>query len=564
MELAGLQDAQRVSSQAMTPRARELERLDRYVSGRQYEGRKNFWDKSVPLQERAPCIKYNIVKAAIRGFRANICGEDLFPDVTSRNAWDDNEKVLLEEDSKAIDMVLAALAKQCRFQALCGETLSLAMGSRSVAVIFGIRANRLFGDTVRAQWCTPSFDRDGAVTELEIKYPYIDTNLLVDGKYKARAMWYRRVITADEDTVYIPVEFKSLNDRITWTVDAAKSANHMFGFCPVIWYAFERGCDTAGQIDGHAIHDGLLEEIEALDMLLSVKHRAGMRAEGQWTEIGVDAGYNPSSGRQPLIILPSSASGGTPTPDNPISGGFMLNDPNIDNARRSGSDEVWQYGGDAREIKVERHAMRGDALKAMEDVAKDHRNKLGELLSVVFMDPENLPHGTAMSGTALMALRKRFFERCNEVRSDFGDNFIVPAYGMMLRIAAKVGLRVPGSTRSMQVVDRLGDLWSYLCPPLELSWGDYARPDPAEGLLIMQTVQAGLEAKLLTTRQAIKMLRTVVGIEDVDGYIKELEKHVEDQQEKEASATEQTAGIDHQRALELVTAKAKVQGATAK
>lgn len=557
MNVDGMEEAQRLAQSAMTPRAKWLDRLDRYVKGTQYEGKPSFWDTTVPTMERQPCVTYNVTKSALKGFKANITAEDKFPDVTARGAWDLDEKVLTDEDAKSIDQVFASLAKMAKFQSISGEVLPDAMGQCSAAVIFGIRSKKLCLDTVRASWCLPEFDKDGQVTRLEIKYSYIDTNLIINGRCRARAMWYRRVVDDKNDTIYKTVEFKSLTEKITWVEDVVNK--HNFGFCPVRWYAFEKGASIAGRIDGHAIHEELLQDLDALNMLLSVKHRAALMSEGQWTEIGVSEGYNPTdAGRAPHVLIPSSPMGGIPTPDNPVSGGYKAYSGTPE-GRKKGLGEVWQYTGGKTDVQVELHSMPGDALKAMADCAMDERNKLGELLSMVFIDPENLPKGAAMSGTAIMAIRKRFFERCDEIRLDFGDNFIIPAYGMMLRIAQKVNLPVPGMTKAMEIVKRMGELWSYDCPPLQLSWGDYAALDPTEGLALAQTVTALVEAKLITSRIAVKMLRGIMGIEDIDAYLEELDEHNTKMADQEQEQGLTSSDDEHGKALELQDQKLTAQ-----
>lgn len=556
MQLEGLEQAQILAHTAMTPRARWLDRLDRYVLGTQYEGKVSFWsDCEKPLQERAPCIRYNITRSAVCAFRSNLVGEDHFPDVTSRNGNDDDDEGFSEEDSQAIDKTLAAISSQVRFQSVCGEAVTEALSIGSVAAIFGIRAKRLFVDITKAQWCMPTFDTEGAVSVLEIKYPYIDTNLLINGKYHARAMWYRRVIDDVTDTVYKPVEFKNASDPVVWTIDTIVS--HNFGFCPVLWYAFERGCSTAGRIDGHAIHENLMQEIDELNMLLSIKHRAALFSEGQWTETGVEEGYNPTDpGRTPNIIIPSSPMGGTPTPDNPgsLRSGYLVPNRNAsEGARKKGLHKVWQYPYE--KTTVELHAMPGDALKAMAECATDERNKLSELLGVVFIDQENLPKGAAMSGTALTALRKRFYERCEEIRRDFGDGFIVPAYGMLLRIASKIKINLPSIALATAAIVRVDDIWSWQNPPFELSWGEHNTLTPDEQKALSETVMNLYGQNLLTDRVAVKMLRNVIGIEDVDGYLEELKTQVEEKQKTEQATVDDA----HGKAMELQGQKFQMQ-----
>lgn len=552
--IENLNSVARLAMQAMSPRARWLDKLDRYVEGTQYQGRQNFWTGTVPLQERAPCIVYNVTKSAIRSFKTALLGEGRFPDITSKMGWDTDQESLSEEDGKAIDRSLAAIASQVRLQSGCGEVLAQALGSGTSVTIYGIRNKKLFMDNVKAGWCIPVFKSNtNTVESLVIEYPYIDTSLKVNGRWKARAMMYRRTIDEKQDIIFHPVEFTQVDQELKWVVDTKVS--HGLGFCPVHWYALEKGCNIKGRIDGHAIQENLLEEIDELNTLLSVKHRAALLSEGQWVEIGVEEGYNPTDpGRAPNVIVPSTPLGGEPAPTNIPNGGYAQ--PSRQGGkRRRGLLEIWQYQGLKTNVDVKLIALPGDALKNMAEAAQDERNKLSELLGVVFLETENLPKGAAMSGTALLNLRKRFIERCDELRCDFGDNFIVPVYGMLLRIATTVGLNIPGLDEAKAAVERLQDVWSWESPPFELSWGFYEEHDPNEQLAMAQMVEILMTQNLLTPYMAVKMLRSQMGVEDIDAYLKLLEAHnVEKQAQEQAKADD-----EHGKQVELQGQKLNAQ-----
>jgi len=100
-------------------------------------------------------------------------------------------------------------------------------------------------------------------------------------------------------------------------------------------------------------------------------------------------------------------------------------------------------------------------------------------------------------------------------------------------------------------------LWN--SPPFELSWGPYQDPDPEEESAIVQTVIALQSSGLCTDKVAVTMLKSVMRIENVDVYLKELEKSREEKANKEREANELTANSDHARQMEMVQTQAALK-----
>jgi len=547
--------AQKIALEAMSPRAQWLDLLDRYFLGTQYEGRPDYWSDKVPEWERAPCFVYQVVEAAIDAIRTKVLGEGRFPDVTTRAAWDSKGQQIPEENAEVLDRALEGCSKQARFQAVCKEALEIAASCSSVAVVFRVQNNRLCLDTVKPQWCTPEWDQEtGELVSLEIKYPYIDTSLIERGRVKARAMMYKRVIDTENETTWEPVEIRTNHPLDVEFGPVRSKIAHGFPGCPVHWYAFEKGCSIEGRFDGHAIHETQLGEIDALNFTLSARHGAALKAgQPQWVETGVEPGYNPSEGgRMAHPPIASSPLGGTPNPStNPLNvSGYLA--PHIQKGvRKKGAGYVWQYPSEL--TRVEMHTLPGDALKAIAETAADERNKIFEALGVQFIDHENLPKGAAMSGTALDALRERFIARCDDIRQDFGDGFIVPLYGMMLQMALLKGLSIPELEKAQSIIADLADVWSWDCPPLELSWGTYSQPTADEQQKTMTMVISGIQAGLITKRVAVKMLRGILGVESIDDYLEELLHESEVTQQDEQGLAQEKSEDAHEKSLELQT-----------
>ena len=458
-ETIGYADAVQQAARRMSPRARRLAQLESWVDGTQYAGLAD-WFEDVPIGEKAPCIVDPIVADAIESHVDMVLGEGRFPALTTRPGDDEAPEddaedagALSEEDSERLDRVLEAVVEQSRFPAVCREALGMAMGCGSVGTIYGARAGRLFGDTVKARWCEPEFLADGrTVRQLVIQYPYVEVYVDPTGTWRARARIFRRVIDEQADTTFLPAEVNDPKPR--WVVDTAATVAHGLGFCPVVWYPFFRGCSIAGQIDGRAPHGNPLGMIQAHDVALSQRHRAAVYAgDPQWTECGVEKGANPSSGGR-VNPLPITQRGGLPASDNPVVG-RIIEESNQTTGRKKHPGAVWQY--EDKDVKVKLHTLDGAALDAVSKHAQDIRLKLMQALAYVPLDPEsaNVVRGT-LSGKALDTLRQRQLNRDDRIRDDFGDGFIRPSVSMLLRIAnaKRDGLRVRGLTRAAGVLAR--------------------------------------------------------------------------------------------------------------
>ena len=531
--------AVRLAHEATSPRARALTRLEAFVDGTQYDGLPDWFSDRVPLWERAPCIVHASAKTAIESNVDLVVGEGRFPHVSSRHTWAEADETASEESVKEeADQAIGAVIKQARLASVAREVFAHGQSCRSAVAIFGIRSGRLFIDTTKAAWCTPTLDAEGACTRLEIQYAFID-QVKEGNAVRGVAKLYRRVIDDQTDITYKTVELGSGAPK--WVPDVAMQ--HGFGFCPVVWYPHMRGCSIVGNVDGKALHENQLDEIRGLDFALSQRHRAALYAgDPQWTETGVSPGYNPTDGgRQPVVIQQSSPHGGTPSVANPAHrGGYVDGARPSRKARKKSPGTVWQYQDPNTKITL--HTLPGDALKALDEHCADLLHKLGEAWSVVLLSPENIRFAGVVSGKALEALRSRQYARCDQYRDDFGDRFLLPAVGMLLRIADAKRLRVVGLDRIRALVATAGDMWSWHCPPFDLKWGAYSKPDPDEQGKLVAMAVAAKDGGLATVRAAVEMLREILHVEDIDAYLDELEEEAAQRAEQLHDSMKALAG----------------------
>lgn len=510
----------KVRERNLTIRARRLHALERYVAGTQYEGLPDWFSDEKPLWERAPCIVYPIVQSAIDSNSDLLLSEGRFPVGTVEG--------LEGDEASKFENAVARVMAQARLPAACREVFSAGQGCGSSSAIFGVRGGRLYIDVVRAAWCQPTLNGDGSVSQLEIRYPFIET-IEFEGERKAVCKLFRRVIDAQSDTTYKPVEAREDGrDPGGWSVDDTRTIQHGLGYCPVVWYPHMRGCPIHGDYDGRAIHEHVTDEIRAHDFALSQRHRAALYAgDPQWTECGVQPGYNPTStGRKAEV--PASIHG---RPGEAPHAAYVSAPPAMSKARKKSPGTVWQY--ESKEAKVQLHTLPGDALDVLEKHASDLRSKISEALGVVFIDLDKMPNESRLSGRGLELLKARQLDHVDNYRSDFGDRFLLPALGMLLRIAIDRGLKVPDLDVVRKVSESIAQ-WSWHVPQIALMWGSYYRASGEEEELTVRALVQAHKQGFATTRACVEKLRNILDIKDIDQYMAELEEETAKRAEEAA------------------------------
>lgn len=542
---ATLRRAQAAFAANVSPRARRLDRLERYARGTQYEGRPSFWDDNVPLPERAPCI---VVPVGERAAESNVdlCfGEGRAPTFALRADADDvfDERLgLSEEQAETATKFIGAAVEQADLISVAADILCWAqMHGTSVAVI-GNRNGRLCVEREDAKWCTPAFD--GAdpdeVTRLEVRYPYLEPYADAEGREAWRCMLYRRVIDAQRDVTYKPAPaHESGAEPDAWQEDPAKRVVHGFGFCPVRWYRFgTRG--RCRELDGEAIHARMLDEIDALNLALSQKHRAAVYAtDPQIIETGVQQDYQQAPmGRTATAFLGDGDAPGNAqwvlldhTGRRPLRSGGP--------ATRRGPGVTWRY--EDSNSKVDLLTLPGDALKPAEDNARQLYGLIKEMLGVVFLDPSETKLGSDISGRALEWLHAKQIDRCNRIRKDYARRMLVPLLHMMMRVALKSSgaLYLPGLDKARAIIARFeqevegAEGLQWFGPELRVTWGPYFKPTAADAKADTDNAIAAKDAGLITPKTAVEALKPhYPSIGDVTAYMDALEEEAEKKAER--------------------------------
>jgi hypothetical protein len=528
-------EVSKIVSAGMSARASQIDAYQRYYDGTIYDGRPKFTDGSVPLAERAPCVVYPATRNAAISYSTLCLGDERFPLITSASSEDDSvfddRLGLNEADSKILDAGVLKIVDQTRLAVVSQQILEAALAGGTTPVLCSVTKGRLRVTLLDAKTAEPTFadDDPDTVTQIVISYRYVTTVWDAMERANKKHVWqYRRVIDAEFDTVFIPVEIKTSDEYPTPSQPKTKY-KHGFGFCPVVWYKFCAPVAASGDIDGKPIHWGLLSLIDAVNLALSQRHRAAIYSgDPQVIETGVDD----DDMRMPMgrASEDRQARADMSGWQEPLSGGRSGGS----SVRKKGTGTVWRYT--SPEAKVFYLLLSGDALKCLDDDARDNIKKLREALGHVYIDPEELLTGSGdVSGKTLLMAFFSQIARCNRIREDFGRMCLLPVLNMLFRILLRSGngLYLAGSDKvagvlkrfEQKVGDDTGITW--FDPSLRLKWGDYFEPSDIDESTRIANVVAALAASpsLITLKTAVAHIKAIFpDIQNVDQYVVALQE----------------------------------------
>ncbi|HEY3495265.1 MAG TPA: hypothetical protein VGK73_11290 [Polyangiaceae bacterium] len=484
MKLKGQEEAYKAIQANLSPRYRRLEELERWSTGEQYQGRPSWWDggpTEVPRWERAPCVVYPVVQVAISSNVDLVFGKGRFPSFTSCSGEDaetedeseeesegDTELAseaepeavpgeLTEDESNALDAFIAEYHKVCGFPAHAREAFHAAQASCTAVAIHGHRNGKPFADLIPSKWGTAKFGLDGEVTELEIRYPYLDEFKNQEGQWEVKAKLYRRLITESDDTTFYPADASVDGTEPAWKKDPAKSIPHGLGFCPVVWYPFMRGCAPVNRVDGKAIHELLTDEIHQLDLALSTKQGCALHSEPQIIEIGVPPGADPTTeiGRTAIVMSTKEAMPEKAALEAGLVNGAYVDGSGSSKARKKGPGRIWSYPNEKSSVTY--LAFPAGLLKEQEEHCNDLLSKIEQAMAVVLPKPSEFKFAGAVSGRSLQETKSRQYDRCDQYRDDLERHFLTPSISMQLRIAQKAReqLKVRGIKKALPALDKL-------------------------------------------------------------------------------------------------------------
>lgn len=555
-------EIQKLVERVKTPRQKELEGYQSFSDGTAYAGRPSFFTDDKPMQERKPCIEYPIVRMAIDSNAAFAMGEGRFPTILSLSSESDDafdkDLGLSKTDSATFDSFNAKLIDLGWFQKAFREAYKMAQAAKSVALVCGFRSGLPFVDLVWSKLCTPTFGDPAdptRVTRLEIRYRYTDPwrdPIVTGGEYWLKVLEYLRVIDAKSDRTYRPKEIWDVTDPgISETERPQSEIKHGFGLCPVHWYARAKATSIGAGVDGRAVHEGICGLVEQSDLALSQRHRAAAYAGDPQTVLtGVSEDEHVGNvGRSARhILLPGDLDAkGNPGPWAKAFAGSAGQGTKL----RRGAGEVWRI--QAPEGKAAMLCLAGDALKALDDDARDVIQRTCDALGMTVVDSDMFGGAGDLSGRTLAFIFSKQINHVSEDREDLKRCLILPTLDLFYRmlLSEPKGVYLPGIDKVLPILKRMlkrasdgTEVW--FSPMLRLKWGDYFEPSDLDEQTRVGTALAAYNDGdgIITLATAVEHVRSVFQIGSTDQYVKTLlEERAKKSADQQAQQAKQGAAL---------------------
>lgn len=431
-----------------------IQRLRRLWQGAAYDGRPSFWDASVPLRERAPCVQSLVCRTAGKRLTHLVFGDRSFPKLTvNQQAYG----VRLDDAAKgALTALLEEIVRTTHLRRVMRAVLGEGLEVGTVCVLVEILEGSVCYKLIPAEWCTPTFAANGRTLEslcIERKLMHSDGKLYI----------HRREISPPKDCVYAPVAAeKAAVEPIDWS-RVAIVAEAPCAFVPAVWHRHNAEPiygDVA--IDGHALAEGLEDEIEAMDLALSQLHRNALyNGEPQMVRTGVDPVEDVPlpQGRTAIqrtfdtVFKRASTSGG-------------------DSATAKSPQKIWNLpvGSDAKLLESS-----GAGATIIEGNVSHLRRVVLDAMSIVLADPEQLGTGE-LSARALSLMMAPMLAHADDLRIEYGS-----LLGALLEMAVRLVASTPGVVYlgTLEAArPALASVYRTLSPArlIELAWGEYFEP----------------------------------------------------------------------------------------
>jgi hypothetical protein len=212
----------------------------------------------VPLRSRRPSSPYRLGRAMVNAFTNLVFGEDHFPkmQVLGDLASEDFVGALMSETKLASKMI------RCRNLGGCCGTSAL-----SWAYVDG--APRIRVHNAKSLFVHSWEDREELIPRhVTEAFLYGNDEWNKEKKRFEKAYyWYRRDWTKEVDILFRPLKFMpGIDPSPFWEPDLDKSVEHNDGVCHVSWIQNLPGDD----VDGSPDYEGLYENLDTIDILLSV------------------------------------------------------------------------------------------------------------------------------------------------------------------------------------------------------------------------------------------------------------------------------------------------------
>lgn len=479
--------AARNAAMGSSERYRKATLAELYYLSQQYDGKKEWHDKSVPLRDRKPRIIVPLFRETIEAVDRFLWSGARFPTAVINATKDDDAEdgddeigpILDADQAEELTRFLQALIRKGKIAQAVREYTTSALKTTSAAIIVGVQAGNVNCYVHTGKDCTPTFNPKNPreIIELDVQYQFPRDEQIQGSKATKQVWyWYKRTVTTDRDIVYQEVKVTPGQDP-QWVEDPEKTVDHSLGFCPVVWVRTFGDCTDP--VDGKPLIDpALYPLLDSISYTVSQKQRAiEYGLDPQPVRTGIPVGEREELRKNPGQVwdLPEGA------------------DVKFLEATGPGTDKATQH---------------------LLDLTQAFREAVG----VVKTNPE-VVRGN-VSGVALGILYGPLIALASDLRVDLGDDAYVSLLGMALRVVTTlvqdqgVDVWVPGVKKATAILKaaQLGGIW--LDPPITLEWPPFFEETEQDRQARVTYTTAAVSGGLIAKKTATRQLSAVFGVED--------------------------------------------------
>lgn len=504
---AAAQTSREVEALGEDARYWAMTRMEALWNGVDIDPRPSFWDSSVPLRDRAPAVRAKLARTAGLRLAHMVAGERSFPALHVgaqgyRVALSDAEREALQA---LADELKTAAKLSPRLRALIVEGLKTGTSVAVQSLAGGLPRVRI----LPAKWCAASRDASGAIVRLVVQYK-------VPGP-GGKLMVYRREIGDGLDLAYQTIAAETLaSPNFSWS-QVPHAHRRPIEFVAVVWTRnLCEAVEESHAVDGHALAEGLEDELAAIDLELSQLLRNALyNGEPQIVRTGVD----PEKPAMPLGAPGREAQAPPP--------GFSWFNSILPQWARGGARPATQKApGKVWDLATGSDAKLLESTGAGANIIQGALDRLGRVVTdnmgVVMVDPATLGGGD-LSARALAMLHGPQLDTADNLRVEYGDA-LVEIVSQLLRLCAGAAAAADGVRLSAWEKARgaLAKCWAvgsdgapaWNPPALTLAWGEYFEPGWGDISAAVEASTKAVEGRVMSRASAVRLLAPLVGTLD--------------------------------------------------
>lgn len=502
----------RVARLGMSPRQQVLNRMWASYRGQQYDARRVDWDgtersegidfeaiatagfippgyydagATFPIKFRRPSTPYHLRKVIVDRFTGLLFTERRHP------------QIRVVDDPRTEDYVRTLVDVARLWPAMIlARTYGGAMGT--VCAGFQFLDGKPAIEVHDPRWCVPEFEDRHTLklASLEKKYMFpVDERDPETGAWRQVPYWYRRIIDAERDVLFVPVPVSDAAP--VWEVE--REVVHGLGFCPVVW---AQNLPVQDDVDGDPDCLAIDDLCDQIDALLSQAAQ------------GVLANSDPT-----LLIV---------------------TDAELESIRKGSRNAIkLPSGGSAQYMELS-----GTGPKAALELADRLREMALEVAQCVLDQPET----AQVTATQVERRFASMLSKAAILREQYGERLVKPLIEMMLKGARSLakprvvdGVLVRQTLQLPMKVQPNGDGTVKRAARelgeggiLELVWGPYFAPTLEDAQKAAQSATLAKSGGLLDSAHAIAFVAPYFNVEDVTAISEKIK----------AESAEALAGID--------------------